>query len=61
MTLAEIKRLVAKGESDRLEFKKSTGTRTDAAKTACAMLNGSGGVVLIGVTDKGELVGQEVV
>jgi ATP-dependent DNA helicase RecG len=46
MTLNEIKRLVTKGESDRVEFKKSTGQRTDAAKTVCAMLNGGGGVVL---------------
>lgn len=60
MNLTEIQRMVAKGESDRLEFKKSTGSRTDAAKTVCAMLNGSGGLVLFGVTDAGELVGQEV-
>ena len=42
-TLTEI---VARGESERLELKRSTGQRTDAAKTACAMLNGLGGTSL---------------
>jgi ATP-dependent DNA helicase RecG len=60
MTLQELKRLVAKGESNRLEFKRTTGQRTDAAKTVCAMLNGLGGFVVFGVGDKGELVGQEI-
>lgn len=59
MNLPELKRLVAKGESERVEFKKSTGQRTEAAKTVCAMLNGVGGVVLFGVTDRGELSGQK--
>lgn len=60
MTLAELKRLVAKGESDRLEFKRSTGTRNEAARTVCAMLNGLGGYVIFGVGDKKELIGQEI-
>ena len=60
MNLQELKRLAAKGESDRLEFKRTTGQRTDAAKTVCAMLNGLGGFVIFGVGDKGELVGQEI-
>ena len=50
MTLTELRRLVAKGESDRLEFKKSTGQRTEAAKTICGMLNGVGGCVIFGAT-----------
>ena len=58
MTLAELKRLVARGESDRLEFKRTTGTRNEAARTVCAMLNGIGGFVVFGVSDKGELIGQ---
>jgi ATP-dependent DNA helicase RecG len=60
MNLQELKRLAAKGESDRLKFKRTTGQRTDAAKTVCAMLNGLGGFVIVGVGDKGELVGQEI-
>ena len=60
MTLAELKRLVAKGESDRSEFKRTTGTRNEAAKTVCALLNGPGGFVIFGVGDQGELLGQEI-
>ncbi len=60
MNLAELRSLVAGGESDRVEFKRSTGQRTDATKTVCAMLNGLGGFVLFGVSDRGEIVGQQV-
>jgi ATP-dependent DNA helicase RecG len=60
MTLTELTRLVAHGESDRLEFKRSTGTRNEAARTVCAMLNGLGGYVIFGVSDKKELLGQEI-
>ncbi len=60
MRLEELQRLIAKGESETLEFKKSTGQRTEAAKTACALLNGFGGLLLFGISDKGEIVGQQV-
>lgn len=60
MHLDQIREIVAGGESERLELKRSTGQRSDAAKTMCAMLNGEGGFVLFGVTDSGEIVGQDV-
>ena len=60
MNLKELKQLVDQGESDRLEFKKTTGQRTAAIKTASAMLNGMGGFVIFGVTDKGAITGQQV-
>jgi len=60
MNLRELSELVIDGESERLEFKRSTGQRTEAAKTVCAMLNGLGGFVVFGVTDKGDLIGQQV-
>lgn len=60
MRLEELEKLVAKGESESLEFKKTTGQRSEATKTVCAMLNGIGGFVLFGVSDKGELSGQQV-
>lgn len=60
MNLRELKKLVKLGESERIEFKKSTGQRTVAAKTVCAMLNSIGGFVIFGVTDKGEITGQKV-
>ncbi len=60
MTVAELEAEVARGESDTLEFKKSTAERETAMKTVCGMLNGSGGRVLIGVTEAGKVRGQEV-
>ncbi len=58
--LEDLQRLVLKGESESLEFKKTTGQRSEAAKTVCALLNGRGGVLLFGVSDKKEIVGQQV-
>jgi ATP-dependent DNA helicase RecG len=60
LNLKELTKLVKQGESDRLEFKKTTGQRTTAVKTVCAMLNSTGGFVIFGVTDKGEVIGQKV-
>ena len=60
MHLRELQDLISDGESERIEFKRSTGQRTEAARTVCAMLNGLGGFVLFGVSNKGELIGQQV-
>ena len=59
MTFAEIQNLIRAGESATVEWKKTTGQRTEAAKTACAMLNGNGGYVLFGVTPDGRPAGQQ--
>ena len=40
MTISELEALVRRGESDSVEFKKSTGQLTRAAETLCAFLNG---------------------
>lgn len=60
MTLEELRAIVSGGEQTQVEFKKTTGQRTDGARTVCAMLNGVGGYVLFGVTDGGAIQGQEV-
>lgn len=60
MDLEDVRRLAALGESAQREFKRSTGERKEVAKTLCAMLNGGGGTVLIGVHDDGKIVGQQV-
>ncbi len=60
MALSDIKQLISGGESETVEFKKSTGQLKRAAETLCAFLNASGGKVIIGVTSGGKLVGQEV-
>ena len=60
MTLDEIRRMAASGESETVEFKETTGERNEAAKSLCAMLNHQGGTVLFGVTPRGKISGQQV-
>lgn len=60
MNLQNLIELVTQSESEQLEFKSRTGQRTEAARTVCAMLNGLGGFVLFGVSNRGELTGQDV-
>ena len=60
MTFEELAQLIAAGESETLEFKKSTGQLQRAGETLCAFLNGQGGRVVFGVTDQGKAVGQDV-
>jgi len=60
MTLEELTKLVAEGESDRVEFKGTTGQRGEACRTLCAFLNGDGGTIVFGVSCKGKLTGQLV-
>ncbi len=58
MDINQIKVLAAQGESQQLEYKKSTSNLRDILQTICAFLNGDGGNVLIGVEDSGNVVGQ---
>ncbi len=60
MTVERIARMVSAGESETLEFKTTTGTRREAVRTVCAMLNQQGGLVLFGITPEGRVVGQQV-
>ena len=60
MTPDQLTALAATGESEMLEFKSTTGTRREAVRTVCAMLNRRGGHVLFGVTPEGDVVAQEV-
>ena len=60
MDLATIQSLVAHGESESLEFKRSTGQRSRIAETACAMSNSRSGTILVGVLDDGLIRGQQV-
>ena len=63
LTLARIEELAARGESEFLEFKQSTGQRGEAAKTVCGMLNRpqpNGRYVLFGVSPDGRPVGQQM-
>ena len=49
MDLKTLQELVALGESENLEFKKSPALLPGAGETLCAFLNSKGGKVLIGV------------
>ena len=60
MDLEELRQLVAQGESERLEFKKTTGELKDGMAGVCVMLNGQGGRVLFGVTAAGKVLGQDI-
>ena len=52
---ARLIELIAKGENERVEFKRSADSRA-LAETICAFLNTNGGIVLIGVDDNGKIV-----
>ena len=55
MTPAEIKKLIKKGESHTLEFKASFSN--EAVEAIAAFSNASGGTVLLGVADNGQISG----
>lgn len=60
-TLDDIKNLITSDtETDKIEFKKTTGQLERSMETLCAFLNQEGGTVLFGVTDEGKITGQEV-
>lgn len=60
MNLAILQELVAQGESETLELKRSTVEVRRAGETLCAFLNGEGGQILIGVGPDGKIIGQQV-
>ena len=59
-TRAKLETLAAEGESETLEFKRSTAELRRVGETLCAFLNGEGGQVLIGVGPDGKIFGQQV-
>ena len=59
-TIDDIKRLTAKSEGVDIEYKETTGQLERGMETLCAFLNGNGGVILFGVSDKGKIIGQDL-
>ena len=59
ITLDQIS-LFRMGNLKKLEFKKTTGSRRETAKTLCAILKQQGGLILFGVSPNGEMVGQKI-
>ncbi len=60
MTLEQITSWAAAGESETLEFKRTTGELREASRTLCAMLNHQGGRVIFGIEPDGRVVGQQI-
>jgi ATP-dependent DNA helicase RecG len=60
MDLPQLTALVAQGESETLELKKTTAERRDAMHALCGMLNHRGGRILFGVEPSGRILGQQV-
>ena len=60
LTFAAVKRLVAAGESETLELKRTTGELREAGQTLCGFLNQRGGAVVLGIAADGRIAGQEV-
>lgn len=60
MTPTQLAELVQGGESETLEFKRSTGELRSGMRALMALLNHRGGRVLFGVEPDGRVVGQHV-
>lgn len=58
--LGRIRADAAAGESETLEFKRSTGEQRAAMHALTAMLNHRGGRVILGIEPDGRIVGQQV-
>src|SRR3989442_926385 len=61
MTPADIQKLIAEGESQTLEFKRSLGLQREGLETLCGMMNAdmAQGSVIFGVDPSGTRVGVE--
>jgi len=60
LTPEEVRILIAQGEGQRLEFKRSLAELETGARAAGAMANTDGGHVLFGVRDDGTVLGVEI-
>ena len=55
-----IERLAENHEGVDVEFKETIGQLNRGMETLCGMINGSGGVVVFGVSNKCKIIGQEI-
>jgi len=60
MNASELQQLIAEGEGQQLEFKRSLAELETAARTVVAFANTDGGALLFGVRDSGDIIGVEV-
>lgn len=57
ISLQDLQKIIKAGESDTVEFK--SAVNLNILNTICAMANGKGGYIIIGVTNHGEIVGYD--
>ena len=61
MTSQQIESLIAQGEGYNIEFKQSIPSKaSELAEEICAFANAAGGTLLIGIDDKGAVVGVSI-
>lgn len=60
LSVKELSALLAEGEGESIEFKRSTGEMKEAMQTLCAFLNGNGGTLIFGIRPDGTAEGQDV-
>ena len=58
--LEYIRQIAQNCEGVDVEFKETTGQLNRGMESLCGMLNGEGGIVIFGVTNRGKIVGQTV-
>jgi ATP-dependent DNA helicase RecG len=56
----DIKTLISEGESETVEFKRSTALLREGIETLCSFANHRGGYLFFGIEDDGRIVGQQV-
>lgn len=59
MNPTNLRNLIARGEGERLEFKSGDTPSSKVAEVICGFLNKDGGQLLIGVGDRGKIIGVE--
>lgn len=59
MKIQELQEIIKRGESTEVEFKKSFHSFQEVAKTICAFANTQGGILILGLSDKGKIEGVE--
>lgn len=60
MTEADVLAMVARGESETIEFKKSLGETREALHTLAALASQGGGTVTFGISPQGKVVGVTI-
>jgi len=59
VTTIDLQQIIAGGESEIVEFKKSTSLLREGIETICAFANHRGGYLLFGINDDGTIPGQQ--